>query len=949
MHTKTGYTTKSGIIKPLLLNMHALVKASGASEIVSTENLKVIPVCMASDGTAIKPGLEFDAHQKKIVGATINIDCEYVKAHVEPDLEELKQAMVTEVDVTFLTTLDNKVAFPVGVYYLTKKGSGEERYTQFSNMICTVQTCTTCLAAATAEQHILGHTQCYSYCQHCFTLKAVCDECQLLGHTSYIPQLKRCNQCVKDNVPCYKFAVIFLTSDCEEKNKKALERFQKSFEAETIQPEALLLCAIPDAVHLGKTFKCSWSNWFILVDGSRTCLAMVRTLRDFARPEIKKKLRKLLTLECVRNRDRMSVEPILRLASPEVVHQIEVAEYVIHTLVPETYKLWKSNMPGVVVHPVDICIGSTGKLLIVDRGEDENSGTLVEVRLHYPADIHVLATKLSSPSSVTYLDGVAYIAEKSANCITYFDLANKVKLKVSKLSRAELVMQLEARNMPTDGYKKDLQHRLQEYLNRHMENVDNIVVHVQSPVAIASFQDADVLYLMYCDQGSRKIHCACISYTGISIEANIQFSVNYPANSFTIRSLAVFKNQIAVSTSGQTKGIHIYVKHPEHLEYSTHAIQNAETGGVAFLADNEYVFADLTSRKVKHGDLDGNVLDEIGSGLRLSSDGCKLSACFVQPLGICTEGKTVYVTDAATGKVKMISPVLGTTNLLLNLAKLYLTFGVHRKGTDRSGENLNTGCDHMTEVDNFIQSHVSCARNVQHLPDTAHTNGPQGTISQKTQISMKLMLHGLRKCQNQNDFPYLDIDLASLITSAVENIHAVSRMKHETFSTLEYAQDFGHIIKESLKRSTKWAAQYYTSVKSYYPIPANGAHFKDLDVMAPLPTAYCSPEDARRMKEWIEPFRPVRQRTVRQETTKDKAGTLPIALYRNDQRANVVEEIIIEDNVDAGDAHASEPEEYDTDTDTESESEEPTNNEEERRPMFTRSGRMIKVVMRMDL
>ena len=33
------------------------------------------------------------------------------------------------------------------------------------------------------------------------------------------------------------------------------------------------------------------------------------------------------------------------------------------------------------------------------------------------------------------------------------------------------------------------------------------------------------------------------------------------------------------------------------------------------------------------------------------------------------------------------------------------------------------------------------------------------------------------------------------------------------------------------------------------------------------------------MKEWLENIRPVRQRTVRSETTKDKAGALPPAAY----------------------------------------------------------------------
>lgn len=45
-------------------------------------------------------------------------------------------------------------------------------------------------------------------------------------------------------------------------------------------------------------------------------------------------------------------------------------------------------------------------------------------------------------------------------------------------------------------------------------------------------------------------------------------------------------------------------------------------------------------------------------------------------------------------------------------------------------------------------------------------------------------------------------------------------------------------------------------------------------------TAENIPKEAEiAMKEWAEHYRPVRQRTVRSETTKDKAGGLPLAVY----------------------------------------------------------------------
>ena len=52
--------------------------------------------------------------------------------------------------------------------------------------------------------------------------------------------------------------------------------------------------------------------------------------------------------------------------------------------------------------------------------------------------------------------------------------------------------------------------------------------------------------------------------------------------------------------------------------------------------------------------------------------------------------------------------------------------------------------------------------------------------------------------------------------------------------------------------------------------------------MQPLPSVSMAKDDQTLMREWLEPFRPVRQRTVRSDTTKDKAGALPPSVYMSD-------------------------------------------------------------------
>lgn len=150
-------------------------------------------------------------------------------------------------------------------------------------------------------------------------MKAVCQECQRKGHASYLPALRCCEYCLKESVQCRKVAVLAVVTDCEECNKQALLEIQKMSENNTMPPELLLLTPLPDVVHIGKSLKCSWSNWFIDMNGQMCNLVLIRTLRDSTDSGVRKLLRKMLTLECVRNKDRMAVEPIVRLTRPEVI------------------------------------------------------------------------------------------------------------------------------------------------------------------------------------------------------------------------------------------------------------------------------------------------------------------------------------------------------------------------------------------------------------------------------------------------------------------------------------------------------------------------------------------------------------------------------------------------------------------------------------------------------
>ena len=62
-------------------------------------------------------------------------------------------------------------------------------------------------------------------------------------------------------------------------------------------------------------------------------------------------------------------------------------------------------------------------------------------------------------------------------------------------------------------------------------------------------------------------------------------------------------------------------------------------------------------------------------------------------------------------------------------------------------------------------------------------------------------------------------------------------------------------------------------------MPKSSVELRDVDLMKPPPAGNVDPNIEAAMKELVDRYRPVKQRTVISESTKDKAGALPPAVY----------------------------------------------------------------------
>ena len=131
---------------------------------------------------------------------------------------------------------------------------------------------------------------------------------------------------------------------------------------------------------------------------ARSCLAVIQTLRDDNNPDVRKALRRLFRAEDVQNKDRMAVDPVLRLSNESVINTLREVDLVVHQMVPEKYRFLETNKIGMYPHPVAITLGRQGNLLFIDVNPLKQSSRLVEGSLHNPVRLEVVKSEICCPS-----------------------------------------------------------------------------------------------------------------------------------------------------------------------------------------------------------------------------------------------------------------------------------------------------------------------------------------------------------------------------------------------------------------------------------------------------------------------------------------------------------------------------------------------------------------------
>lgn len=700
---KPGFTTSSGIIRNLLMSILRIADSQNACCYVNSSTIKAIAISLTRDGLGLKPSLEFDERKKVLVGSTKKIDIDYVRKNPAPNPLELKQSMIKDADISVVTTVDRKISLPIGVYYEAAGQTGEEVLAEVEEIAGHLQTCLTCLEAQSKSSNsvLIYNCDCTSRCKCCLEEKEVCTTCKENGFQSIEPQLRSCGKCVSDGKKCVKFVITSYSSDCEQKNKTALEimHSRKEAEAEHRQSNLRLTEGTPDAVHVGKCLKGSLANWWLVIDDFRVNLVMLRTVRQDYKSETGRDLRQAITLESVRHRDKMSTESVAEICSERCLSVLESIQSrcddIVYTLVPEKHRHTDDNKANIFKLPVDLVKDTEdmSKLYVVDS----QKGTLAEVRLHYPAVVKVVATGYTNPIAVAMVHGTVIVAERMGN-VYCLDLHSKLQVKVATMKKADMEAFVARHKVHVDHQlaknhsREELKSAINQFLQSNKKSVTSkgtkldLEPCVKTPVAVTSFAD-EILFIA--DTGTKRLVEVRVEKADFKLECHVRTVMNLKDN-VNPTGLCVIEGQqkLLLADSGIFGGLLVI-----NLEDGTtqQLLKNGSTlcsqiHGVS-LNGHSVIFTDTKSHTLKRFSLEASVLDGtkvvqkvdtiIGNGTNGTEDGLIGVARVSHPTGITTENGTIFFVDTGSKSVRLITKISALIKYIRIMEDIYRAFYIH--------------------------------------------------------------------------------------------------------------------------------------------------------------------------------------------------------------------------------------------------------------------------------
>ena len=121
-----GYVYESGLVRAYVIAFLRMAFSQGSDVVplISNDALRLIPVSLAKDGFAIKPGFQVDQNTMLIVGGREHYSLDYVKQHQEILPDSFSDKFIKVVETMGVFSLDNKAALIIGNDFEGSGGDG---------------------------------------------------------------------------------------------------------------------------------------------------------------------------------------------------------------------------------------------------------------------------------------------------------------------------------------------------------------------------------------------------------------------------------------------------------------------------------------------------------------------------------------------------------------------------------------------------------------------------------------------------------------------------------------------------------------------------------------------------------------------------------------------------------------------------------------------------------
>jgi len=416
---------------------------------------------------------------------------------------------------------------------------------------------------------------------------------------------------------------------------------------------------------------------------------------------------------------------------------------------------------------------------------------------------------------------------------------------------------------------------------------------VKTPVAMTNVAD-EILFLA--DTGTKRLFEVRVKKADFKLDCYTRTVMNFKDN-VDPTGLCVIEGQqkLLLADSGTDGGLLAV-----NLEDGTtlQLLQNGspkccQIHGVC-LSGQSVIFTDTKSHTLKRFSLEVALLDGtnkiqkvdtiIGNGTSGTEDGLIGVGRVSYPTGIIAEHGTIFFVETSSKSVRLVTKVSALIKYIRIMEDIYRAFYIHADILSNAElPSLSEAEQRLEKAGKMLTQMLQNAK--AKFKVSGVMQGPQGTPAEKTVTSVTFIKNFLHRLQTRfsEECPHLleVTGVRTCLTLVNEYFNSEMRQVTDTPTVLDCAMNFVEAADETLK-SIAWPGYIcFTREKGHYELPSDfSVKYEDLLQVPQEPTTCLNKEDVKLLNDWRNEFgRGVRQQSVRNSFTKDKAGTLPFYMY----------------------------------------------------------------------